>query len=186
LLALSERLVQLGPSCEAAVAAKAALEQVIRDLSAFEAPTDGTRKLCEALLQRGRYFLQRCKCLLNWAIEASREREEHPSARPTERYVFCEGPCPADLLQHVGLASDEGITHGSINTMGVVAEDVPDGGCLVHVIADVDPCVHLAFVADIDVRRHVLNTANRLGKLLELRESQETALQDLASLTRRL
>lgn len=200
-LALSECWAQLGPSREAAIAAKKALEQVLDDLTDFEAPTDRMQQLRDRLRQHGQNLLQRCKPSLNLLIEGSRECEQHcppPAAswtatwtvsdRPAERYAFCEGSCPPDLLKHVGLVPDEDIAHGHIQMMGVVAADMPDGGSRVDVVADVDPRVYLNFAADRDVRHHVLNTADRLRQLVEVEERQqrEEALQELASLAGRL
>jgi len=202
--ALLECWAHIGPSREAAIAGRAALEQVLGELAAFEAPTDRMRQLRDGLRQHGQNLLQRCKPSLSLAIAGSIECETHrpppaaswattattwtESVRPAERYVFCEESCPPDLLQHVGLVPDEGIAHGYIQMIGVVVADMPDGGSRVDVIADVDPRVHLTFAADRDVRHHVLNTADRLRQVVEVEEKKrgEEALEELANLAERL
>lgn len=201
--ALEECWAQLGPSREAAVSARAALERVLGDLANCEAPTDKMRQLRGNLREHGQSLLQRCKPSLNSAIARSRECEAHrppptnsttswaTEARPAERYAFCETSCPRELLQRVGPEAlpvpDESIAHGCIQILGIVATDMPEGGSRVDVVADVDPQVWFAFGVDRDVRHHVLNAADRLRKVVDAdQRRQDRELADLENPARPL
>jgi len=187
---LNECWAELGPRRDAAIAAWEALERVLDDLAAFEAPTDRMRLLRDNLCEHGKNLRDTCKSSLRAAIAAAQECETNrpppgtsttatwiTSSRPAERYAFCETSCPQELLQraHPGAlpVPDAGIAHGCIKMIGVVATDMPEGGSRVDVVADVDPNMYNSVAVDRHVRHHVLNVASRLKQAVDDEERQQ-------------
>mmetsp|Transcript_4580 Transcript_4580/g.9110 ORF Transcript_4580/g.9110 Transcript_4580/m.9110 type:complete len:880 (+) Transcript_4580:51-2690(+) len=203
--ALSEIWAQLGPSRDAANAAWDALESALGDLDAFEAPTDRMRLLRDNLWKHGKDLRDRCKRSLITATKAAQECEANcpstatsatgiwtASSRPAERYAFCETSCPQELLHQARPGAlpvpDQGIAHGCIKMLGVVATDMPEGGSRVDIVADVDPKMYSSFVVDRQVRHRVLNAAARLRQVVydEQRLRHEEDMNEIDGLLSRL
>lgn len=91
-----------------------------------------------------------------------------------EQYVYAVMSLLPELLAATGLPeSNKGIQHGSIYISGIVITDNGKGGCLVEVMADVDPASNKllpSWIVDAEVRLHVLHTAERIAQELAKRD----------------
>jgi len=148
---------------------------------------DREQTLREQLCNVSRGHLAEVRSQLNLALAAADEcMQRCPDLSPgltswtrdsslAERYALSMASCPPSLLSIAGEEAvpvpSDGIKHGSIHLLGVVATDVAGGGSRVDVVADVDPDVDCPFLINYDVRGHVLYTADRLRT--EITEEQK-------------
>jgi len=202
--ALAECWKRLPASRDAAEAARTRLEETVRKAAAAPCPKPNERMLCERLWNLGRGHLDKLKPGLNLAMAAADECLERrpgfslglgswtPNSSLAERYALSMASCPSHLLSIAGEDTvpvpSEGIKHGSINLLGIVATDVAEGGSRVDVVADVDPDLSCMFLVDYDVRGHVLYTADRLRRELEAESKrlQANIMAELDALRGRL